>query len=66
MDVVVNDETSLNIAKIAAPLNTKVHGIEVGKANLTEMANFLRNEALIAKNFREKNQMKAILHIPQK
>lgn len=51
--VVVNDATSLNIEKIAMLFNTKVYRVEVGEANLTEMAGLLRNKGLIVKIFGE-------------
>ncbi|ANF34293.1 phosphoglucomutase [Borrelia turicatae] len=47
--IVVNDATSLNIEKIASLFNTKVYRVEVGEANLTEMADLLRNKGLIVK-----------------
>ena len=47
--VVVNDATSLNIEKIATIFNTKVYRVEVGEANLTEMADILRGKGLIVK-----------------
>ncbi|AHH09942.1 Phosphomannomutase [Borrelia parkeri SLO] len=48
--VVVNDATSLNIEKIASLFNnTKVYRVEVGEANLTEMADLLRKKGLIVK-----------------
>ncbi|AHH07968.1 Phosphomannomutase [Borrelia anserina BA2] len=51
--VVVNDATSLNIEKIASLFNTKVYRVEVGEANLTEMADILRNQGLVVKIFGE-------------
>ncbi|WP_024654246.1 phosphoglucomutase [Borrelia persica] len=51
--VVVNDATSLNIEKIASLFNTKVYRVEVGEANLTEMADILRKKGLIIKIFGE-------------
>ncbi|AWG42412.1 phosphoglucomutase [Candidatus Borreliella tachyglossi] len=47
--IVVNDATSLNIEKIASLFNTEVHRVEVGEANLTEMADILRKKGLIVK-----------------
>ncbi|BCR18957.1 hypothetical protein BmHoA_00004 [Borrelia miyamotoi] len=47
--IVVNDATSLNIEKIANLFNTEVYRVEVGEANLTEMADLLRNKGLIVK-----------------
>ncbi|BCR21452.1 phosphoglucomutase [Borrelia sp. HM] len=51
--VVINDATSLNIEKIATIFNTKVYRVEVGEANLIEMADLLRNKGLIVKIFGE-------------
>ncbi|QMU98827.1 phosphoglucomutase [Borrelia sp. A-FGy1] len=47
--IVVNDATSLNIEKIAALFNAKVYRVEVGEANLTEMADILRGKGLIVR-----------------
>ncbi|AJA89859.1 phosphoglucomutase [Borreliella chilensis] len=47
--IVTNDATSLNIEKIANFFNAKVYRVEVGEANLTEMADDLRAQGLIVK-----------------
>ncbi|WP_215539049.1 phosphoglucomutase [Borreliella bavariensis] len=47
--IVTNDATSLNIEKIANFFNAKVHRVEVGEANLTEMADDLRAQGFIVK-----------------
>ncbi|AFI30789.1 phosphoglucomutase [Borrelia crocidurae] len=60
--VVVNDATSLNIEKIASLFNAKVYRVEVGEANLTEMADILRNKGLIIKIFGEGSNGGNITH----
>ncbi|AFT83342.1 phosphoglucomutase [Borreliella garinii NMJW1] len=47
--IVTNDATSLNIEKIANFFNAKVYRVEVGEANLTEMADDLRAQGFIVK-----------------
>ncbi|WP_172964710.1 phosphoglucomutase [Borreliella turdi] len=47
--IVINDATSLNIEKIANFFNAKVYRVEVGEANLTEMADDLRAQGMIVK-----------------
>lgn len=47
--IVTNDATSLNIEKIANFFNAKVYRVEVGEANLTEMADDLRAQGFTVK-----------------
>lgn len=47
--IVTNDATSLNIEKICNFFNAKVYRVEVGEANLTEMADDLRAQGFIVK-----------------
>lgn len=47
--IVTNDATSLNIEKIANFFNAKVYRVEVGEANLIEMADDLRAQGFIVK-----------------
>ncbi|AHH11183.1 phosphoglucomutase (plasmid) [Borrelia coriaceae] len=60
--IVVNDATSLNIEKIATLFNTKVYRVEVGEANLTEMADLLRNQGLTVKILGEGSNGGNIIH----
>ncbi|WNY62487.1 phosphoglucomutase [Borreliella carolinensis] len=60
--IVTNDATSLNIEKIANFFNAKVYRVEVGEANLTEMADDLRAQGLIVKISGEGSNGGCIIH----
>ncbi|MCD2320416.1 phosphoglucomutase [Borreliella burgdorferi] len=60
--IVTNDATSLNIEKIANFFNAKVYRVEVGEANLTEMADDLRAQELIVKISGEGSNGGCIIH----
>ncbi|AEL18194.1 phosphoglucomutase [Borreliella bissettiae] len=60
--IVTNDATSLNIEKIANFFNAKVYRVEVGEANLTEMADDLRAQGLVVKISGEGSNGGCIIH----
>ncbi|MBB6213356.1 phosphomannomutase [Borreliella californiensis] len=60
--IVTNDATSLNIEKIANFFNAKVYRVEVGEANLIEMADDLRAQGLIVKISGEGSNGGCIIH----